>query len=176
MDFLGKNHKNVLDVGFGDGVLLKELSERGKKVYGIDIHGANKMVMEMCKKEGIAKKVELKEAGVTKIPYKDNFFDAVVCVSVLEHVKDTNKARKELFRVIKPNGKLVVGLPMEGFLTKLAWKIFLRSDFNHHVQTHQSIIENFKKSFSITNLKYFPLKSSIFGLYTIICFEKNNSV
>ena len=50
-------------------------------------------------------------ADVTKLRYKPNSFDIVICVSVLEHVKDYQKAISEIFRVLKPGGETVVVVP-----------------------------------------------------------------
>ncbi len=50
-------------------------------------------------------------ADVTKLQYKSNSFDIVICVSVLEHVKDYNKAVSEIFRVLKPGGETVIAVP-----------------------------------------------------------------
>lgn len=49
---------------------------------------------------------------VTKIPYDDGHFDAVICNHVLEHVPDDSKAMGELFRVLKPGGRAVLQVPL----------------------------------------------------------------
>ena len=42
------------------------------------------------------------------MPYPDEYFDKVVCSSSLEHFKDDIKALKEMHRVLKPNGSVVL--------------------------------------------------------------------
>lgn len=172
VSFLPEKIKNVLDAGFGDGVLLKSLSKCAQKVYGVDIHGANKMVYQMCEKEGILNKVKLFEAGVEKLPFEDSFFDAIVAVSVLEHVKDFDKTAKEFYRVLKPNGKLIVGLPIEGFFTKLMWKLFLRASFDHHKVSEKHVIAALEEKFSLIDEKYFFTKRFGLGLYKVCLFQK----
>jgi ubiquinone/menaquinone biosynthesis C-methylase UbiE len=52
--------------------------------------------------------VELKKGSATKIPYPDNYFDLVVSSEVIEHVPNTKKALKEMIRVTKPGGNLII--------------------------------------------------------------------
>ena len=47
----------------------------------------------------------------TNIPYPDNYFEGVICTQVLEHVIDEKKIIQEIFRVLKPNGKIVISVP-----------------------------------------------------------------
>jgi SAM-dependent methyltransferase len=58
-------------------------------------------------------KVDIKD-----IPYKDNYFDAIICNHVLEHVDDDNLAMSELFRVIKKNGWGIFQVPINNNLDK----------------------------------------------------------
>ncbi len=46
----------------------------------------------------------MKEIDVTSITYDSNTFDVILCSHVLEHVLDDDKAMRELYRVLKPNG------------------------------------------------------------------------
>ena len=50
---------------------------------------------------------------ITSIPFEDNYFDAVLCVHVLEHILDDKKAMLELFRVLKPGGWAVLQSPVD---------------------------------------------------------------
>ncbi len=49
---------------------------------------------------------------LTDAPVKANIFDSVICVHVLEHIKDDNKAIQELYRLLKPGGWAVISVPM----------------------------------------------------------------
>lgn len=53
-----------------------------------------------------------------KIKYLNNFFDAVYSYGVLEHLKNTENAMKEFYRILKPNGKLVLSVPD---IKKIKW-------------------------------------------------------
>jgi malonyl-CoA O-methyltransferase len=90
----------LLDVGCGSGRLFKELRETGFEYYGIDI------TMEAF--EGIGNNVKLAIGNILDLPCADNEFDIVTCTEVLEHAMRTDIAIKELFRVTKPGGKVII--------------------------------------------------------------------
>ena len=46
-----------------------------------------------------------------RLHYKDNWFDFIICLDVIEHVEDDVAAFKEMFRVLKPSGKVVLHTP-----------------------------------------------------------------
>jgi len=50
---------------------------------------------------------------ITDIKFEDNSFDCILCVHVLEHVRDDKKAMKELFRVLKPQGWAIIQVPIK---------------------------------------------------------------
>lgn len=49
---------------------------------------------------------------VTKMAFPDNYFDAVICTHVLEHIREDRKAMKELYRVMKPGGWAILNTPV----------------------------------------------------------------
>jgi len=51
---------------------------------------------------------------LTKLSFKDNSFDAILCYHVLEHIEDDKKAILELFRVLKPGGWAILQTPIDG--------------------------------------------------------------
>ena len=67
------------------------------------------------------------------MPFKDNFFDVVVCAWVLEHLSDPNKAFKEIYRVLKPGGKVIFITP--NALNYNVWLIRLIPDRFHDFLT-----------------------------------------
>lgn len=50
-------------------------------------------------------------ADVTKLPYPDKSFDIVICLNVLEHVREFQKAISEIYRILKPRGEAVFATP-----------------------------------------------------------------
>jgi len=98
-----KNKLNILDVGCGTGIIMSTLSKYGK-VYGID---ASELAVKFCQKRKLK---NVKKAFVQNLPFKDNQFDIVTCLDLLYHkaIKDDLKAMKEINRVIKKGGRLVL--------------------------------------------------------------------
>lgn len=52
------------------------------------------------------------EIDITDLPYADESFDIIICNHVLEHVEDDRRALSELYRVVKPNGKAILQVPV----------------------------------------------------------------
>lgn len=94
--------KRVLDVGCGTGRLLSMLSNFDR--YGLDISAGYLLRAVQTGADVCLSKIE-------EMPYVDELFDTVVCTDVLEHVFDLHLAVTHLFRVVKPEGCLVVRVP-----------------------------------------------------------------
>lgn len=98
--------KNVLDVGCGNAYVLSKYALQGANVFGVDI---TKTAIDISKKRfkllGI--RGVFKKADAEKLPFAENSFDLVCSMGVLHHVPDTEKAIKEIFRVLKPGGKFI---------------------------------------------------------------------
>lgn len=94
----------ILDVGVSDGRLLKEIPDR--QLYGVDI---SLDCLRRAKNHGIV----VACARAESLPYEDEMFHLVNCSDVLEHVQDLNAVVRELYRVLKPGGFLVVRVPKE---------------------------------------------------------------
>jgi methionine biosynthesis protein MetW len=102
---LEKNPKaKVLDLGCWDGDLSLKVAKiiGTKKVYGIEID-PNK-VKEAKLKGVIAYEEDLNK----KISFKNNFFDVVIASQVIEHLYDTDNFVEEIYRVLKPNGYVII--------------------------------------------------------------------
>lgn len=93
----------ILDIGCGAGRNLEELKNLGH-VFGID---SSKEAILFCKKRGL-RSVILGKAESTKLP--PNEFDAVMLLDVLEHTDD-RKTLKEIYRILKPKGTLIITVP-----------------------------------------------------------------
>lgn len=109
-DGLGK----ALDVGTGAGALAIKLAKKfpNSKVYGIDHWGkgwnyTKQQCEENAKYEGVANQVIFQRASASKLPFKDNEFDAIVTNFVYHEVRDIRDKRKlikESLRVLKKGG------------------------------------------------------------------------
>ncbi len=94
----------VLDWGCGTGYLVLPLKkELGMNAYGCDVAA---YPLEVLNKYAQEKNifVDLRQCNEYKLPYADNFFDAIVSADVFGHVSDHENSVKELHRVLKVGG------------------------------------------------------------------------
>ncbi|OGH32481.1 MAG: hypothetical protein A2953_02845 [Candidatus Levybacteria bacterium RIFCSPLOWO2_01_FULL_36_54] len=169
-----KKVEKILDVGYGGGTFIPMLSRIGKKVYGIDTMPYPDKVHKILKKEKV--KAELVVGSIFKSPYKDNFFDRITCVSVLEHFRDKeiNRAVREMYRILKPGGYLVIGSPVKNPMTDFIIDHFL--SFNPddiHPSGHKQIIKGIKDEVKVENIiHYFPFTPLDLSLYFVVRVKK----
>lgn len=102
--------KKILDFGSGTGRHIIYLARNNFDVYGIDIaeEGID-ITKKWLAKEGL--RAQLKVGSIyEKLPYKDNFFNAVISTNAIHHEKIVNvrKAIAEIERVIKPGGLIFI--------------------------------------------------------------------
>jgi ubiquinone/menaquinone biosynthesis C-methylase UbiE len=127
----------VLDVGVGTGRLLTKLGE-GYSKYGVDI---SERYLNVAANKGI----KVCMAFVEDLPYPSDFFDGVISTDVLEHVLDLNSAVREMLRVVRPGGMLIVRVPYRESL-----KAYLDSKYKYvHLRNFDeySLIMLFSKIF-----------------------------
>jgi SAM-dependent methyltransferase len=101
---------DVLDFGCGTGAFLEHL-ERFGAVSAVD---SDPSAVAFCHTRGRSE-VKLVPPG-TALPYRDDSFDLVTTLDVIEHVDDDVAALAELRRVLRPGGRLLVAVPAFMFL------------------------------------------------------------
>ena len=129
----------VLDVGFGSGVTFPNLDELYDEIYGIDSCARADEVAEAFAELGI--ETHLRKGNLLDLPYREAFFDTVLLVSVLEHLRPVElpRALREIHRVLKPGGQMVYGVPVERPLMVLAFRVLGYNIREHHFSTEQEI-------------------------------------
>jgi methionine biosynthesis protein MetW len=99
--------KRFLDVGCGDGSFAEAIREEvGCEVFGIDI---SEEAIYKAKERGI-EGVSL-DIDSEDLPFENNFFDSVFCGEVIEHVYSPDNLLGELYRVLEPDGLLLLTTP-----------------------------------------------------------------
>jgi len=95
-----------LDLGCGDGGTSGLYLERHAKTYiGVDVSAA---AVAAARGQGLDARV-IEDAGA--LPFDAASFDVVVCIEVLEHLLEPHRAVGEAFRVLRPEGLLLVTVP-----------------------------------------------------------------
>ena len=139
------NTSRILEVGCGTGANLKSISKYGD-VTGIDF---SKNALDYCKKQTHA---SLILADAEKLPINDETFDLIVALDVIEHLNDEN-ALSEFYRILKPNGFLIITVPAFKFLWSNHDKVL------HHLRRYRkNELENILETkFSIHIISYWNL-------------------
>ena len=97
----------VLDVGCGQGCVAREVVSKGCEVLGIELEpDAAELARRHCAEVVIADMDALAE-----LPWPEHSFDVILCMDILEHLKDPARALKLLKLYLKPDGIVVVTLP-----------------------------------------------------------------
>lgn len=105
----------VLDFGCGDGYFIAQFKDKAREIYACDIDLGR---LEKARKQYPFIRFVSIEAG-KKLPFTNNFFDLVFMIGVLEHVERPDFVLKELARVLKGNGQIVIHVPHQGLLSPL---------------------------------------------------------
>lgn len=109
--------RRILDVGCASGDLSFALALAGARVVGVDltkgmVHRAEaRRQAPPAGTEEAAARAGFGIADAERLPFGDGAFDAATCIGVLEYVPDDAKGAAELFRVIRPGGRLVITAP-----------------------------------------------------------------
>src|SRR5579884_2141772 len=94
----------VLDVGCGTGAMSEILSRWGR-VLSADF---SPLALRFSRRRGLR---SLVQADAMRLPLASGRFDVAVAMDVLEHLPDDRAAVCELYRVLKPGGRLLVTVP-----------------------------------------------------------------
>ncbi len=99
--------KRVLDVGCGNGYVLSRYAQYGAAASGVDITQTGaRLSHERFTYLGL--RGEFLVANAEELPFKSGIFDCVCSMGVLHHTPDTRRGVEEIFRVLKPGGRLIV--------------------------------------------------------------------
>jgi SAM-dependent methyltransferase len=114
---IGPGHK-ILDIGCGTGRHCCAASRlENTVVIGSDVsldevkEARNRLRFEKELGEQRGRFWATLVADITNLPFPDHYFNMVICSEVLEHIPDQHTAIKEIIRVLKPKGDLIVSVP-----------------------------------------------------------------
>lgn len=146
MNRLNLRHSNILDIGCYDGTFLSLIKNRNNNLFGLE---ASDWGTEKSKERGIHVQQYFFD-GKSKFPYKDSFFDAVVAGEIIEHIYDTDYFLFEIYRILKPGGRLLISTPN---IASLGRRIFLLFGINPIIELSPN------EPHSSGHIRYFTFES-----------------
>jgi 2-polyprenyl-3-methyl-5-hydroxy-6-metoxy-1,4-benzoquinol methylase len=150
-DFLDKQKgKKILDAGCGEGILVEKYRNKGYDIEGIDPNYESEFV---------------KPVSILKTDYKDDTFDIVLLLDVLEHISYSDQyiALKEIKRILKSDGLLIMSVPNLANLTSRI-KFFLFGKLSRGDKDYNHIGERpFPEYKSLLELQNFKIEK-IYGI------------
>lgn len=147
----------VLEVGFGCGICFLNLHNLYQQVHGLDLHSDCAAITDCFAAHQID--IQLQNGSVVDLPYPDDYFDAVLLISILEHLKadELGPALAEVHRVIRPGGAMVYGVPVERPLMTFAFAMLGCNIRNHHFSIDKEIMAESARRFSFDDRKSLQL-------------------
>lgn len=105
IDFQGAK---LLEIGLGEGADSEQIIRRGARWSGLDLTTESVARLRTRLQLRQLPYDELKQGSALAIPYPDNAFDKVFSHGVLHHIPDIRLAEREIARVLKPGGELIM--------------------------------------------------------------------
>jgi len=113
---VGGNGAAILDIGCGDGSLLYQYRNRFDHLIGLEYSSTRlehaRHNLKNYKFTGIECSAEMISA------LDENSVDRIITADVIEHIPDVYAAAQEMFRILKPNGLLIINTPNIAFIKK----------------------------------------------------------
>lgn len=143
-DFSKLKDKNILEVGSGAGRFTRCILENSKNnLYSLDSSDAvfaNYNNNIHLKRES---NFFLIKSSLYKMPFKNNSFDKVICLGVLQHTPNIEETIKRLVQKTKPGGEIIIDFyPLKGWWTKIHAKYILRPIFKKF--SHKNLLSLIK--------------------------------
>ena len=122
LELINNSGGNVLDVGCGPGIMVKELIGMGYEYWGMD---ASLGMIEQCHKNfGQSKRIHFSTGDATALKFPDGFFDLAICMGVIDRIERCELAIKEMMRSIKKDGTFIIAFP-NLYSPFAAWRAFV---------------------------------------------------
>ena len=146
-----KRGERVLDVGCGTGIFLPLLKEAaGKKGEVVALDFSSNMLKKA--KEKFGEQFRYIQAEAENMPLEDSSFDKVISFASFPHFSDKKKAISEIWRVLRPGGKLLIAHPASRKRINSIHREIGGAVRNDTIPNNEKITDLFKKA-GFTNVK-----------------------
>ncbi len=128
-----KKDDKYLEIGFGSGIFIKKYMSHVSKIAGIDYsEDMVKLSSDINRKLVESGKAEFKLGNASSLPWADNEFTVVAAIEVFFFLDETEKTLKEIFRILKPGGRLIIemafnkddGVDHKRYIKKMSLKLY----------------------------------------------------
>jgi SAM-dependent methyltransferase len=115
--------ERILEAGSGAGRFTEILLQTGADIYSFDYSSA---VEANQLNNGTSPNLHLFQGDIFNLPLPSSSFDKVICLGVLQHTPNPEKAFKNLTHYVRPGGSLVIDMYRNNLASLLHWKYLLR--------------------------------------------------
>jgi SAM-dependent methyltransferase len=125
-------YDDLLEVGYGSGLLLPTLAQVAKRVTGLDLEDTPAGLPAFLRARGV--EASFARGDVRKMPFPDGRFDCVIAFSIFEHVEGAalDEGLAEVARVLRPEGSFLIGCPAVHAAMSAAFAAIGFSGIDHH--------------------------------------------
>ena len=164
--------ERVLEIGFGSGATFLNLAEKYHEIHGLDLTANVDEVKRVFDARGI--RTDLRNGSVLRMPYPDEMFDTVLLISILEHLKphEQELAFREIWRVLKPGGQVVYGVPIERPLMVFMFRVLGYNIREHHFSTERDVSAAAERIFNPVSVT--QMRSLAGAVYEVGHFRKRH--
>lgn len=145
--------ETILDVGCGNAWVAREFLPKGKQVFSLDISVTNP---SKAKELYPSEKHFSITADSFNLPFGNESFDCIIASEIIEHVAEPSVFMKELFRVVRKGGSLIVTTPYkEKLIYYLCVHCNKKTPANAHIHSFdEKKLESFYNKIELKSFKY----------------------
>ena len=131
-------NSTVLDVGAADGAMLALLSRKMELSLAVSLE-TNLDLARLIPRHGVC-------GSGLRLPFRENVFDLVVCSATRKHVRDSLALMKEIVKVLRPGGRVIVIDPHPFLLRLGRWLGKFDARYLHHFSRASDIADEFQQA------------------------------
>lgn len=157
--------QSLLDIASGSGYAAIEMARQNFNVTACDMSVVAIRNLEKYSDQFALKNLDIIQCPAEKIPLADNSSDYIVANAILEHIYDEDKAINEWLRLLKPNGKSLVTVPL---MYRYIWPFYGPVNYIHdkrigHLRRYNSASLQSKFNLELIHVFYTRHLTKVFG-------------